>query len=182
MRASFVCCAILVLALAAPETGRAGETYGLGRPATSAEIAGWDIDVSPDGSGLPPGQGSALEGKAIFEGKCAFCHGTRGEGKPMDQLVGAIGSMNDVKPRKTVGSFWPYATTLFDYVHRAMPFNAPQSLTSDEVYAVCAYILFLNKIIAEDAVLNAKTLPQIKMPYADHFVSAYPQATPKVGP
>jgi cytochrome c len=157
----------------------AAEPYGFGRPATPREIAGWDIEISPDGAGLPPGHGGVGQGEAIFADKCASCHGPHGEGKPMDQLVGGIGTLSDKKPVKTVGSFWPYATTLFDFVRRAMPLNAPQSLTPDEVYAVSAYILFLNGIVPQDATLDARTLARIKMPNRDGFVSAYPGANAK---
>ena len=152
----------------------AGEPYGIGRKATPQEIAGWDIDVSPNGAGLPPGRGDARQGEAIFAEKCASCHGARGEGKPMDRLVGGLGTLRDKKPEKTVGSYWPYATTLFDYVRRAMPLNAPQSLTPDEVYAVSAYVLFLNGIVPLDTTLDADNLAKINMPNRNGFVSAYP--------
>ena len=151
----------------------AGESYGLGRTATPQEIAGWDIDVSPDGAGLPPGQGDVAQGRVLYNDKCAACHGPKGEGKPMDQLAGGFGTVFDVKGKRTVGSYWPYATTLFDFVRRAMPFNAPQSLTPDEVYAVSAYVLYLNGLVAEDATLDAKSLPKIEMPNRSHFVSAF---------
>src|SRR5208282_1623257 len=153
---------------------RASESYGIGRPATPQEIAGWDIDVSPNGAGLPPGRGDARQGEAIFADKCAACHGAHGEGKPMDRLVGGIGTLRDKKPEKTVGSFWPYSTTLFDYVRRAMPLNAPQSLPPDEVYAVSAYVLFLNGIVPQDTTLDADNLARINMPNRNGFVSAYP--------
>ena len=153
---------------------RAGEPYAIGRPATPQEIAGWDIDVSPSGAGLPPGRGDVRQGGAIFAAKCAACHGARGEGKPMDRLVGGDGTLRDKKPEKTVGSFWPYATTLFDYVRRAMPLNAPQSLTPDQVYAVSAYVLFLNGIVAQDTMLDQDNLAKISMPNRKGFVSAYP--------
>ena len=152
----------------------AAERYDFGLPATPAQIAGWNIDVSPDGAGLPAGHGDVKQGEAIYAAKCASCHGAHGEGKPMPRLVGGIGTLHDKKPEKTVGSYWPYATTLFDYVRRAMPLNAPQSLTPDEVYAVSAYVLFLNGIVAQDTTLNADTLVKIKMPNRDGFVSAYP--------
>ena len=152
----------------------AAEPYGIGRTATPQEIAGWDIDVSPNGAGLPPGRGDARQGEAIFAEKCASCHGARGEGKPMDRLVGGLGTLRDKKPEKTVGSYWPYATTLFDYVRRAMPLNAPQSLTPDEVYAVSAYVLFLNGIVPLDTTLDADNLAKINMPNRTGFVSAYP--------
>jgi mono/diheme cytochrome c family protein len=170
--------ALLVVAMASGAV-YAAEPYGFGRPATPREIAGWDIEISPDGAGLPPGHGGVGQGEAIFAEKCASCHGPHGEGKPMDQLVGGIGTLSDKKPVKTVGSFWPYATTVFDFVRRAMPLNAPQSLTPDEVYAVSAYILFLNGIVPQDATLDARTLARIKMPNRDGFVSAYPGANAK---
>jgi cytochrome c len=173
--------ACIVLAAAATASGvvYGAEPYGFGRPATPREIAGWDIDISPDGAGLPPGRGDARQGEAIFAAKCASCHGAHGEGKPMDRLVGGIGTLRDKKPEKTVGSFWPHATTLFDFVRRAMPLNAPQSLTPDEVYAVSAYVLFLNGIIPQDTTLDPDTLAKIKMPNRDGFVSAYPGANVK---
>ena len=122
--------ALAIAAIVVSGAVYAAERYDFGRPATPAEIAGWDIDASPSGAGLPPGHGDVRQGEAIFAAKCASCHGAHGEGKPMDRLVGGIGTLRDKKPEKTVGSFWPYATTLFDFVRRAMPLNAPQSLTA----------------------------------------------------
>jgi mono/diheme cytochrome c family protein len=172
--------ALAIAATLASGAVSAAEGYGFGRPATPQEIAGWDIDVSPSGAGLPPGQGDVQQGAAIFADKCAGCHGAHGEGEPMDRLVGGIGTLRDKKPEKTVGSFWPYATTLFDFVRRAMPLNAPQSLTPDEVYAVSAYVLFLNGIVPQDTTLDADTLAKIRMPNRDGFVSAFP--TPASAP
>jgi cytochrome c len=166
--------AFAIAAIAASSAVSAAERYGFGRQATPQEIAGWDIDVSPSGAGLPPGHGDVGQGEAVFVAKCASCHGRHGEGKPMVRLVGGVGTLRDKKPVKTVGSFWPYATTLFDYVRRAMPLNAPQSLNPDEVYAVSAYVLFLNGIIPQNTTLDANTLAKIKMPNRDGFVSAYP--------
>jgi S-disulfanyl-L-cysteine oxidoreductase SoxD len=148
---------------------------GIGRAATPEEIAGWDIDVRADGQGLPPGRGSVSEGQKIYAETCAGCHGQNGEGKPADPLVGGFGTLATEKPVKTVGSYWPYATTLFDFVRRAMPFNAPQSLTPDQVYAVSAYILYLNKIVAADTVLDAGSLPKIVMPNRNGFSSPDPR-------
>ena len=147
------------------------QTPHLGRPATPGETAVWDISIGPDGTGLPPGSGTPQQGEAVYAAKCLGCHGEKGAGKPNDQLVGGIDTLTgEQTPVKTVGSFWPYATTLFDYVRRAMPFNAPRSLSSDEVYAVCAYILQLNGIIGENAVMNAQTLAKVQMPNRDGFI------------
>lgn len=146
----------------------------LGREVKPEEIAAWNISIPPDGSGLPPGGGTAIEGGTVYNAKCASCHGVKGIEGLADPLVGGIGTLASKKPVKTVGSYWPYATTLFDYVRRAMPFNAPQSLSNDEVYAVSAYLLFLNGIIDPEARMDAKTLPQVKMPNRDGFVSYWP--------
>jgi len=146
----------------------------LGREARPEEIAAWDITVLPDGRGLPPGSGTAAEGGAVYLAKCAGCHGVKGMEGPADRLVGGIGTLASKKPLKTVGSYWPFATTLFDYIRRAMPYNAPRSLSNDEVYALSAYLLFLNGIIDEKARMDAKTLPQVKMPNRDGFVSYWP--------
>ena len=170
---------LAIVAALAAGAACAGEPYGIGRKATPQEIAGWDIDASPSGVGLPPGRGDVRQGGAIFADKCASCHGARGEGKPMDRLVGVADTLRDKKPEKTVGSFWPYATTLFDYVRRAMPLNAPQSLTPDQVYAVSAYVLFLNGIVPQDTALDQNSLAKISMPNRNGFVSVYP--APKAG-
>ena len=152
-------------------TGVRAEGPGLGRSLSPDETAAWDISIGPDGAGLPPGRGTPKDGAVVFAGKCAGCHGEKGAGKPNDALVGGMASLaGDQPPVKTVGSFWPYATTLFDYVRRAMPLNATKSLHSDEVYALCAYILQQNGIVAEEAVMDAHTLPQVRMPNRDGFV------------
>ncbi len=158
-------------------TGAAWAGANLGHPATDAEVAAWDISIGPDGTGLPAGSGTARDGAAVYEAKCLSCHGEGGAGGEglADPLVGGIGSLASGQPVKTVGSYWPYATTLFDYIRRAMPFDAPLSLTDDEVYAVSAYLLWRNDgIVAEDQVLDAKTLPAIKMPNSDGFISYWP--------
>ncbi|MCJ2142635.1 c-type cytochrome [Methylobacterium sp. E-066] len=149
----------------------AAERFGIGRPATEAEIAAWNIDIDRDGRKLPPGSGSVAQGRAVFEAQCASCHGTRGEGGTGEKLVGGQGTLASAKPIKTVGSFWPYAPTLFDYIRRAMPLNAPQSLGDAEVYAVSAYILHLNGLVSDGATLDAKSLAAIRMPNRDGFVS-----------
>jgi S-disulfanyl-L-cysteine oxidoreductase SoxD len=149
--------------------------YGFGRPATPQEIAAADIDVHPDGTGLPPGRGSVADGAALYAGTCAACHGERGE-KPLDptlRLTGGQGTLATPKAVQTIGSYWPYATTLFDYIRRAMPFPAPRSLSDGQVYAVTAYLLFLNGIVPENAVLDAATLPKVQMPNRNGFTSAY---------
>lgn len=175
--------AILSAALVeGPQAGR-GDTpagrYGLGRVATETQVEAWDIDIAPDGTGLPPGQGTVQQGRQIFLKKCAACHGPTGREGPMDRLVGGHGTLDTSRPIKTVGSYWPYATTLFDYVRRAMPLTAPQSLTADEVYSLVAWILYQNEILPEDAVMNAKTLPTVRMPNEEGFG---PDPRPDVAP
>ena len=164
----------LALALAVPGTAGAGGGPGLGQPATAAAIAAWNIDVGADGAGLPAGGGSARQGAALFAAQCEACHGNRGGGGPHDRLVGGIGTLASEAPVKTVGSFWPYAPTLFDYIRRAMPLAAPQSLSDDQVYALTAYILAANGLIDEDQAMTAETLPEVRMPNRDGFVSAWP--------
>ena len=149
--------------------------FGIGNVASPAQIAGWDIDVRADGQGLPPGHGSVREGEKIFAEICAACHGAKGEGTPADRLVGGSGTLATSKPVRTVGSYWPYASTLFDYIRRVMPFNSPQSLTADQVYAVSAYILYLNKIVTEDTVLDAASLPRVEMPNRNGLTSPDPR-------
>jgi cytochrome c len=142
----------------------------LGATPSPAMLAAMDISIPPSGEGLPAGSGSVAQGQKVYETKCQSCHGPKGVGKPADALAGGIGSLASGKPMRTVGSYWPYATTLFDYVRRAMPTTAPMSLSNDEVYAASAYVLFLNGIVPESAVMNAQTLPQVKMPNRDGFI------------
>jgi len=150
----------------------AAESPNLGQVGTPEEIASWDISIGPDGVGLPPGSGTPKQGEAVYAGKCVTCHGEKGAGKPNDQLAGGQGTLpGDKPPVKTVGSFWPYATTVFDYVRRAMPYNESKSLTNDETYAVVAYILNLNGIIADNNTMDAQTLRKVKMPNWDGFVT-----------
>ena len=151
--------------------------YGVGRPATLAEITAWDIDASPTGAGLPPGKGTVKQGAQVYAGKCAACHGPTGVEGPKDKLVGGRRTLTTSKPIRTVGSYWPYATTLYDYIHRAMPFNAPQSLTAEETYSVIAWLLFKNEVISEDMLIDAETLPKVQMPNRDGFI---PDARPDV--
>ena len=145
-----------------------------GVPAPADLVAAWDISIPPSGAGLPTGGGSAIEGAAVFQQNCAACHGERGAGKPADPLVGGGGSLVSKTPLRTIGSYWPYATTLFDYTRRAMPLNNPMSLSNDEVYAVSAYLLFLNGILGENDRLDAQSLMKIRMPNRDGFVSEWP--------
>jgi len=148
---------------------QAQSRYGIGRPATPDEIAGWNIDIGRDGRGLPSGSVSVSHGREIFVQQCAACHGEKAEGAVGDRLAGGQGTLATAKPVRTVGSYWPYAPTLFDYIRRAMPQNAPQSLSNDDVYAVSAYILSLNGIVPADATLDAKSLAAIRMPNRDGF-------------
>ena len=174
----------------APEQGsataaaKAPARLGIGRPATPAEIAAWDIDVGPDGAGLPPGSATSADGAPIFAARCAGCHGKTGREGPNDVLVGrlpgdAFTFARDPKAPKTIGSYWPYATTVFDYIRRAMPPDAPGSLRDTEVYGLVAYLLSLNELIPADAVIDATSLPKVKMPARVHFV---PDTRGKPGP
>jgi len=147
---------------------------GLGVPATEALVAAWDVSIPPDGTGLPPGSGSPAQGAQIFNTKCIACHGPEGAGSVNDRLVGGQGTLTSAAPVRTIGSFWPYATTLFDYVRRAMPYPQPHSLSDAEVYALVAYLLNLNGVVAKDAVMDAKTLPRVEMPNRAGFERAYP--------
>jgi cytochrome c len=144
--------------------------YDFGRPATPDEIKLWDIDVRPDGTGLPQGSGTVVRGKEVYRDNCEVCHGTNGEGGITDRLVGGEGSLASTKPLKTVGSYWPYATTVFDYIRRAMPYPIPGSLSTDDTYAVTAYILSLNGVISADGKVDKDSLPKIKMPNRDGFI------------
>lgn len=162
----------LALLLLTPLAAGAGEKHGLGRPATEQEIAGWDIDIRPDGHGLPKGQGSVLDGEEIYLEQCATCHGEFGEAfGRYPPLMGGGDSLTLDRPVKTIGSYWPYATTIYDYVYRAMPFGTGQSLTPDQTYAVVAYLLYLNDVVQDDDfVLSNENLAQIEMPNHDGFM------------
>ena len=159
----------VLLALASPAFAQ--QSPNLGRPISPEDLASWDISIGPDGAGLPPGSGTVRQGEAVFSAKCQACHGEKGAGTPNDRLVGGQGSLpGDKPPAKTIGSYWPYATTLFDYIRRAMPFNESKSLTSDEVYGVVAYLLNLNGVIPESETMNAQSLPKVTMPNREGFV------------
>jgi S-disulfanyl-L-cysteine oxidoreductase SoxD len=163
----------MAMAIAAAPV-RAADAPRFGQPIAPADLAPWDISVGPDGTGLPPGRGTPKEGEAVYAAKCQACHGEKGVGGPNDRLVGGQGTLAGATPVRTVGSYWPYATTVFDYVRRSMPFAQPHSLTNDEVYAVTAYVLQLNGIIGEQDVMNASTLPTVKMPNRDNFILVHP--------
>ena len=146
------------------------QKFGVGRAATAEEVKSADIGVLIDGTGLPAGKGTAAEGKDVFSRRCAKCHGANAQGGDEAPLVGGKGTLASAKPLKTIGSFWPHATTLFDYINRSMPFNQPGILTSDQLYSVTAYLLQLNGILQEGDVLDAKSLAKVKMPNRDGFV------------
>ena len=150
--------------------------YNIGKLATKIEIAGWDIDVRPDGVGAPKGSGNAIDGEEIYVNRCAACHGDFGEGVDRwPALVGGDGTLASHDPEKTTGSYWPYASTIFDYVYRSMPFGEAQTLTHDETYKIVAYLLNMNEIIDEDYVLSEKNIGKIKMPNASGFTLPDPR-------
>ncbi len=154
---------------AAPEGPR------LGKPLDPPSLAGLDINVFPDGSGLPPGSGTAAAGKVVYDTQCATCHGVKGSGGSAKELAGGA-PLNGPHPDQTVGNYWPYATTLFDFVRRSMPLHAPRSLSDDQVYAVTAYVLHINGLIGEDVEMNARTLPDVRMPNRDGFIRIWPDS------
>ena len=158
-----------------PASQQASIRYGIGSTPTAAQIGAWNIDIAPDGAGLPAGSGSVAQGRALFTQKCAACHGATGGGGPGGMLVGGQGTLATPKPVLTIGSFWPYATIVYDYIHRAMPHDKPQSLTPDEVYALSAFLLNQNGVIGAEAVMNAQTLPKVAMPNRNGFTTVDPR-------
>ena len=169
--------AALTLALALGAGAAVAENTGLGKPISEADIKAWDIAVLPDGTNLPPGSGTFAQGAKVYAEKCELCHaeGGKGGGAPgAGPLVGGAPLANGIETAKTIANYYAYATTVFDYIRRAMPYNAPRSLADNEVYALTAYILALNKLIGENDVMDAKTLPQVKMPNRDNFILPYP--------
>ena len=167
-------CAAVIVALAfCAGAAMAADAPHFGQPISPVDAAAWDISIGPDGAGLSPGSGTPAQGAVVYAQKCAVCHGDKGEGKTNARLVGGQ-ITGDGPVIKTVGSYWPYATTLFDFTRRAMPWTAPKSLTDDEVYAVTAHILRLNGIIGDNDVIDAKTLPQVRMPNRDGFIPLFP--------
>jgi S-disulfanyl-L-cysteine oxidoreductase SoxD len=160
-----------IVALSAAASAAPPGHYGYGTPAAPAEIAGWDIDARPDGVGLPPGSGSVSKGANVYAEQCTPCHGTFGEGEARyPKLSGGEGTLTSERPEPTVGSYWPFATTLFDYINRAMPFQAPHSLSANDVYALTAYVLNINNIVDNNFIADRNSLPKVKMPNHDHFI------------
>lgn len=157
-------------ALALTEADAADLAPRLGQPLSAQEAARWDLSVFPDGRGLPPGRGTAVQGAALFADKCAVCHGPGGRGATAEELAGGSAPLTAKSPDKTIGLYWPYATTIFDFTRRAMPMFAPGSLSADEVYALTAYLLFTNGVIAEADEMNPTTLPNVRMPNRNGFV------------
>ena len=163
--------AALILVATATVAAAQSPKFGVGRPPTPEEIRALGSAIAPDGTGLPAGSGTVAAGRELFAARCSRCHGPNGEGDVGARLVGGQGTLKTPRPLKTVGSFWPYATTLWDYINRAMPFDQPGLLTASEVYAAAAYILNLNGIIEANGVMNATTLPKVRMPNRDGFVA-----------
>ena len=151
-----------------------GAGPNLGQPIGEAELAPWDISILPDGRGLPSGGGTPAQGAPIYAQKCALCHGEGGKGGVNAALVGGA-PVKDMNSVKTIANFWPYASTLFDFIRRAMPYQQPRSLSDDEVYALTAYILAANKLIGENDAMNAATLPKVRMPNRDGFIPRFPE-------
>ena len=170
-----VAASILLLGAAAAQSPH----YKVGTAPTEEQIKAWSITILPDGTGLPEGKGTAAEGKDVYDRRCSECHGNKAQGADSVPLIGGKGSLASPKPLKTVTSYWPYATTVWDYVNRAMPFDTPGVLTNDQVYAVVAYVLFLDGMVEENQELNRETLPKIQMPNRDGFI---PDDRPDVGP
>ena len=168
--------ALLLVLVAGPALSQGKpRQYGVGQPATSEQIAGWDIDVRPDGQGAPPGQGSVKAGEKVYLEKCAACHGEFGESAGRwPQLAQGKGTLASHDPIKTVGSYYPYLSSVFDYIRRAMPWPQPRTLSNEEVYSLCAYILSLNKLIGENDTMDAQALLKVKMPNRGNFIIKFP--------
>lgn len=164
-------CVISTLTVTSPVFAKDKDgKYSIGQPASAREIAGWDIDIRPDGMGLPTGSGNVEDGEMLYEEKCASCHGSFGEGEGRyPKLAGGEGTLAEARPEKTIGSYWPYASTLWDYIYRAMPFTAPQSLEVDEVYAITAYVLYLNELVEDDFELTKENFTSVRLPNEASF-------------
>jgi len=179
---SLIAAALVAACASTPEGTVTTPSRGpsLGATPSAAMLAAMDTSIPPSGAGLPAGSGTVAQGAKVYDAKCQTCHGPKGAGKPADPLVGGIGSIASGKPMRTVGNYWPHATSVFDYVRRAMPHTAPGSLTNDEVYALTAFLLSANQVIAQDAVLDSASLVQVKMPYRDRFVPDTRRGGPEV--
>jgi mono/diheme cytochrome c family protein len=172
---SIVPLALLILGALGPAPLVAADKPGLGHPIAESDVQLWDISIMPDGAGLPPGSGTAAQGATVYVQKCAVCHGENGKGATHAAVVGGAPLTNGIDTTKTIANFWPYATTLFDFIRRAMPWQQPRTLTNDEVYALTAYLLAQNKIIGANDTMNAQTLPQVRMPNRDGFIIRFPE-------
>ncbi len=178
-RASFLAPAIFLFASGAAMAQ--SPTYKVGRAPTEAELRAWDNVVGTDGKELPPGSGTAVEGAKVYAARCSFCHGATGKEGPAPRLIGGVDTLSTKTPILTVGSYYPFATTVWDYINRSMPRDAEGSLTPDQVYAVTAFLLYKNDIIKETEFLDAKTLLTVRMPNRDGFYPPKPEATAKNG-
>ena len=165
--------AVVVTGLCGMQVAGADDGPGLGEELSREQVEAIDFTIMPDGDGLPDGSGNAIAGRIVYNNNCLACHGEDGTNGVNDVLAGGHGSLTGARPQKTVGSFWPYATTVFDYIRRAMPFQTPGRLSNDEIYAVTAYLLFVNDIVDEDAMLDAESLPQVRMPNSENFAWGY---------
>ncbi|HXI31324.1 MAG TPA: cytochrome c [Vicinamibacterales bacterium] len=171
VRSALVLAALSIAGLTGVRVLAQSPTFGVGHAPTAAELKAIDIDIAPDGKGLPPGSGTAAAGRDVYTRRCETCHGPTGKEGPQDVLAGGRGSLTTAKPVKTVGSYWPYATTLWDYIRRAMPFDHPGTLTDTEIYSTTAYVLFLNGIVGEQDEVSQRTLPLVQMPNRNGFVA-----------
>jgi S-disulfanyl-L-cysteine oxidoreductase SoxD len=167
---------VLAALLAFAPTAHAGDTPSLGKPIAPSDIQAWNVTILPDGTGLPPGSGTAAQGAKLFDGKgCSLCHGQGAKGGRSNMLIGSPSlTAPGISANKTIANFWGQPTTLFDYIRRAMPWPTPRTLSNDEVYALCAYLFAGNKLIPEDEPMNAQTLPKVKMPNRDNFIIRFP--------
>ena len=168
----------VLIALALSATAAFAQAPNLGKPISPADMAAWDISILPDGTGLPPGSGTPAQGSRIYAEKCSMCHGANGKGGLAAALIGGEPLTSGIDTPKTIANFWPYATTLFDFTRRAMPWPKPRTLTNDEVYALTAYILRLNNLIGENDVMNGDTLPKVRMPNREGFIVRFPDRMP----
>lgn len=164
---------VIVFTLALSSSAAFGQAPNLGKPIDPADIAIWDINVLPDGTGLPPGSGTPADGARVYAAKCSVCHGKDGKGGTNAAVAGGA-PIKDMESTKTIANFWPFATTVFDFIRRAMPWRQPMTLTNEEVYALTAYILSLNKLIGENDTMNAQTLPKVQMPNRNGFIVRFP--------